>query len=77
LPSTPYDAKGLLKTAIRDENPIVFFEDKTESLILNSMWALLSHWEQLEEVRSNSGLISGVIEESLRWEPPVQGARDL
>jgi acetoin:2,6-dichlorophenolindophenol oxidoreductase subunit beta len=28
LPSTPYDAKGLLKTAIRDENPVVFFEDK-------------------------------------------------
>lgn len=28
LPSTPYDAKGLLKSAIRDENPIVFFEDK-------------------------------------------------
>jgi pyruvate/2-oxoglutarate/acetoin dehydrogenase E1 component len=28
LPSTPYDAKGLLKTAIRDDNPIVFFEDK-------------------------------------------------
>jgi acetoin:2,6-dichlorophenolindophenol oxidoreductase subunit beta len=28
LSSTPYDAKGLLKTAIRDENPVVFFEDK-------------------------------------------------
>ena len=28
LPSTPYDAKGLIKTAIRDENPVVFFEDK-------------------------------------------------
>ena len=28
LPSTPYDAKGLLKTAIRDPNPVVFFEDK-------------------------------------------------
>ena len=28
LPSTPYDAKGLMKTAIRDENPVVFFEDK-------------------------------------------------
>src|SRR5499427_246865 len=28
MPSTPYDAKGLLKTAIRDENPCVFFEDK-------------------------------------------------
>ncbi len=28
VPSTPYDAKGLLKTAIRDENPVAFFEDK-------------------------------------------------
>jgi len=28
LPSTPADAKGLLKTAIRDENPVIFFEDK-------------------------------------------------
>lgn len=28
LPSTPYDAKGLLKSAIRDGGPVVFFEDK-------------------------------------------------
>ena len=28
VPSTPADAKGLLKSAIRDDNPVVFFEDK-------------------------------------------------
>jgi pyruvate/2-oxoglutarate/acetoin dehydrogenase E1 component len=28
IPSTPYDAKGLLKSAIRDNSPVVFFEDK-------------------------------------------------
>jgi pyruvate dehydrogenase E1 component beta subunit len=29
MPSTPYDAKGLLITAIRDNNPVVFVEEKT------------------------------------------------
>jgi pyruvate dehydrogenase E1 component beta subunit len=29
LPSTPYDAKGLLKSAIRDDNPVVFMEGET------------------------------------------------
>ena len=28
MPATPYDAKGLMKSAIRDNNPIVFFEDQ-------------------------------------------------
>jgi len=27
-PSTPHDAKGMLKAAIRDENPVIYFEHK-------------------------------------------------
>jgi acetoin:2,6-dichlorophenolindophenol oxidoreductase subunit beta len=27
VPATPFDAKGLLKSAIRDENPVLYFED--------------------------------------------------
>src|SRR5918997_519175 len=29
VPSTPADAKGLLKTAIKDDNPVVFIEHET------------------------------------------------
>lgn len=28
MPATPYDVKGLLKTAIRDDNPVLFVENK-------------------------------------------------
>jgi pyruvate dehydrogenase E1 component beta subunit len=28
IPSTPYDAKGLLKSSIQDNNPVIFLEDK-------------------------------------------------
>ena len=30
LPSTPYDSKGLMKTAIRDNNPVIFMQDKVD-----------------------------------------------
>jgi 2-oxoisovalerate dehydrogenase E1 component len=33
-PATPYDFKGLLKTSIRDDNPVIFFE---QQLIYNSL----------------------------------------
>lgn len=35
MPSTAYDAKGLLKTSIRDDNPIVFIEGET---LYNTTW---------------------------------------
>ena len=28
IPSTPYDAKGLLKTSIRENDPVIFIEQK-------------------------------------------------
>jgi len=44
VPATPYDAKGLLKTAIRDDNPVVVFEDKmmysTKGLVPNEEYTL-------------------------------------
>jgi acetoin:2,6-dichlorophenolindophenol oxidoreductase subunit beta len=37
LPATPYDAKGLLKAAIRDDNPVVFIEDKMDWRVLGEV----------------------------------------
>ena len=58
VPSNPYDAKGLLMSAIQDDNLVVFSEDKT---LLGSV----SPWDQdtvLESVKKTGRLI--VIDES-------------
>jgi cytochrome P450 len=43
----------------------------TTDLIGLSMWAILSHPEQLEEVRADPKLVDRAIEEAARWHSPV------
>jgi pyruvate dehydrogenase E1 component beta subunit len=44
MPSTAYDAKGLLKSAIRDDNPVVFIEGET---LYNTTWEVPDGDDQL------------------------------
>jgi cytochrome P450 len=43
----------------------------TTDLIALSLWAILSHPEQLDEVRADPGLVDPAIEEAARWHSPV------
>jgi cytochrome P450 len=43
----------------------------TTDLIALSMWAILSHPEQLDEVRGDAKLVDRAIEEAARWHSPV------
>jgi cytochrome P450 len=43
----------------------------TTDLIALSLWAILSHPEQLEEVRADPKLVDPAIEEAARWHSPV------
>jgi pyruvate dehydrogenase E1 component beta subunit len=44
MPSTAYDAKGLLKSAIRDDNPVVFIEGET---LYNTTWEVPDAGDEL------------------------------
>lgn len=46
--------------------------ETTESMILNALWALLTHRAQLAEALRDPALLSHAIEESLRWDAAVQ-----
>jgi len=48
--------------------------ETTAALFSNTIWALLQHPEQLAAVRANPVLLSNALEETLRWESPVQTA---
>lgn len=46
--------------------------ETTTNLIGNAVWALDSHRDALDAVVANPELMAGVVEETLRWESPVQ-----
>ncbi|HKY13613.1 MAG TPA: cytochrome P450 [Microthrixaceae bacterium] len=46
--------------------------ETTTNLIGNAVWALDAHRDDLEAVIADETLLPGVIEETLRWESPVQ-----
>ncbi len=56
VPSTPADAKGLLKTAIRMDDPVIFFEHK----LLYGMKGEVPDGEHLVAVRQSEGATRGI-----------------
>jgi cytochrome P450 len=46
--------------------------ETTAALLLNAVWALLRHPEQLAALRKDAALLPAAVAETLRWEPPVQ-----
>ncbi|TXS57506.1 cytochrome P450 family protein [Streptomyces sp. t39] len=53
---------------------LVAGHETTVNLIANAVRALLTHPEQLKLLRDDSGLLDGAIEETLRYEGPVENA---
>ena len=49
--------------------------ETTTGLLVNGMYALVTHQDQLERVRRDRSLLPAAIEEMLRWENPVQRLR--
>ena len=48
--------------------------ETTSAMFSNTLWALLTHPDQLKEVQGSLDLLPKAVEEALRWEAPVQGA---
>lgn len=46
--------------------------ETTESAILNCLWCLLGHPEQLAMIRREPALLPNAVNETMRWEPAVQ-----
>lgn len=73
--SRPADVR-LTDDEIRRNALIVFFGgiSTVEALILNTLWALFNHQDVLRRVRADPALMGAVVNESMRWQAPVQSA---
>ena len=67
------------RTALDDLDAMMFVQlllvagnETTTNLIGNAVNALLDHPEQLERVRREPALVPAVVEEALRFDPPIQ-----
>ena len=49
--------------------------DTTKTMLSSGIWALLTHPDQLAEVRADPSLIPGAVEEILRWANPLHSFR--
>lgn len=71
MPSTPYDAKGLIKSSIRDDNPVVFIEHKllymTEGLVPEEEYIIELGKGDIKRAGKDSTLIawSGMVPKTL------------
>jgi cytochrome P450 len=72
------DREDKLSTAELVSNFVLFMgagHETTTSLLGNTIHALLTHPEQMQDVRQTRRLVPAAIEETLRWENPVQRLR--
>ena len=70
---TEVDGEGLTKEEIQSNLKVMIVGglQATTDLIALSLWAILSHPDQLEEVRADPKLVDPAIEEAARWHSPV------
>jgi cytochrome P450 len=65
LPSRPHELMGTLLLLIVGGN------DTTRNSISGGVWALNQHPDEYRKLRTNPGLISGLVPEIIRWQTPV------
>lgn len=70
------DSHDLAQEEIVSATALTFFGglETTAAMLSNTVWALLTHPHQLAQVKEQPGLMPAALEESLRWQAPVQAA---